>query len=95
MRITKLEEHEFRRISRWTIEGRVAGEYASLLEQEYGSFSGEDRSRLCVNLEHVTFLDGKGIAVLVKMKRDGVLLEGVNPFISELIRRGKKPGQGK
>jgi len=76
------------------IEGRIAGEYASLLEQEYGFCSKAGRSRLCVNLEHVTFLDRKGIDVLVRMKREGVLLEGVNPFINELIRRGKGAGYG-
>jgi len=69
----------------WIVEGRIAGEHAVLLDQEYRALAQEERRRLRVDLEKVTFVDDFGAEIIRRMMRETICLEHLNPYVHALV----------
>ena len=67
------------------LEGWVSGEDVALLEREGGSWLQKAES-LVVDMEEVRFIDGRGIALLERWTKEGVMLQGCSLFIRELLK---------
>jgi len=73
----------------WVVEGRIVGEYASLLWEEYLGLPAHSRSKLVLDLRKVTFVDDEGAQVLSSMQLDQVHLVGVGAFVHGILRQSK------
>lgn len=65
------------------LEGRVAREQVSLLEQELQGRSGQ---RLVLDLDGISFLDSAGLDLLERWHQAGVLLRGGSLFVRTLLQ---------
>ena len=91
MRLIKSDRRASQDRPVWNLEGKIAGEYAGLLKAEFRTLTPEDRCRLLVDLEQVTFVDGQGMETLLEMERERASLTGAKGFVKELLQqRGKK-----
>ncbi len=86
-RITKLSQTGNSDGPVWGIQGKVQGEYVALLKDQYASLSDTTKAQLSVNLEQVSYVDPKGLKLLLEMEADGVSLKGVSLFLKELLIR--------
>ncbi len=89
-RITKLNQKGDSDAPVWGIQGKVQGEYVSLLKEQYASLSDTTKAQLFVNLEQVSYADQNGLKLLLEMEAEGVVLKGVSLFLKELLARAEK-----
>ncbi len=74
----------------WIVEGKIAGEFSAELESEYGRLLPHERSGLCLNLNHVPYVDERGLDLLSRMVRDGVQLKKAGLLVRELLRTRRR-----
>lgn len=67
------------------LEGRVTEADLSELERTREE-SQKDGRRLVLDLTGVSFVDRQGVAALNRMRRDGIMITGCSPFVSELLK---------
>ena len=63
------------------LEGRVLGPWVAELREACGKVLGEKRG-LTLDLSEVMFASREGVALLLELKAQGVLLSGCPPFLS-------------
>jgi len=72
---------------RWSLQGRLAGQWVSTLELAWTKGHNEADSRRClVDLNEVTFIDRSGEAALAEMMRDGAEFIANGLYTKELLR---------
>jgi ABC-type transporter Mla MlaB component len=67
------------------LEGRVTKANLSELERARMECQQEGR-QLVLDLAGVSFVDRGGVAALHELRRDGTVLTGCSPFVSELLK---------
>ena len=72
------------------VEGTLALEDAGLLEAVCGELRGQSDAPLRVDLSNITFLDSESAAVLCRLKRQGVSLEGLDLFVKKVVELAEK-----
>lgn len=93
MRLIKTCDQHYPEKLIWVVEGRIVGEYAQLLRQEYKALPPEERSRLRVILEQVSFVDEEGTEVLFEMQKHRVVLEAGRAFVQEVLKKQRNPAE--
>ena len=63
------------------VEGRVMGPWVAELREACGKVLGEKRG-LTLDLSEVMFASREGVALLLELKAQGVVLSGCPPFLS-------------
>lgn len=71
-------------------EGRLVGEWVSLLEMECARLLGNS-TRLELDLADVTDVDAQGITALRRLRRGPVVLTGCTPIILALLSEEMVP----
>ena len=69
------------------LEGRVAGPWAGELLQVVDQLLA-DETNLALDLAEVSFADESGVALLSRLKLQGVELLNTNPFVAEQLKVG-------
>ena len=72
------------------VEGTLALEDAGLLEAVCGELHGQSDAPLRVDLSDITFLDSESAAVLCRLKRQGVSLEGLDLFVKKVVELAER-----
>ena len=86
MRLTKVPNRDHPDSTVWMVEGRIGGEYALLLREEYRALSSEERERVCVDLTEVSFVDEQGVEVLREIERGRGRVQGARGFVKEILK---------
>lgn len=66
------------------LEGRLLGPWVDELESAVIA-TGAGAERICLNLAGVQFADAAGVRLLRRLSGQGIHLEGLSPFIRELL----------
>lgn len=69
-----------------SVEGRITGEWAHLLERECRALLAADGA-VRLDLSGVTYIDRIGVGVLTRLAEDSVELVNCLPLIEELLSR--------
>lgn len=72
------------------LEGKIAREWALLLEQECRTHIAR-RRHVVLDMAGVTFLDGQGITMLRNLPGRYVTVVNHSDFITELLDKGEQP----
>jgi hypothetical protein len=67
------------------VEGTLTRADAELLESVCNNLSENCCSGISVDLADITFLDSDSASVLCRLKRQGVLLEGLDMFVRKVV----------
>jgi ABC-type transporter Mla MlaB component len=70
------------------LEGKLSGPWVDELQRCWTSLKQEE-SPISVNLQEVSFLDGRGRSLLLRMEREGAHLVECSDFIGNLLHPDK------
>lgn len=86
LRITRAEDREAS-VIRVRAEGRVVSDWVEVLEREC-QMSLEQAQRVEIDLAGVTFIDGRGVAMLRRLRTGRVGIVNCSPFLDDLLKGG-------
>ncbi len=86
LRITRAEGREASVIT-VRAEGRIVSDWVEVLEREC-AMSLEQAQRVEIDLSGVTFIDGRGIEVLRRLRAGRLGIVNCSPFLEDLLRCG-------
>ena len=87
LRITKIAENGLPVTLR--LEGKVHGDWVSLLEQECRALISQKKTVL-LDLSNVTFMDDRGVEMIRRLPARSITVINGDAFIEDLIDRGGK-----
>lgn len=70
------------------VEGKLAGGSVTVVEKQCRRLLEEGRS-VRVDLSQVTYVDRDGVALLLELGDDDVVVAGSSAFIQEQLKRGR------
>ena len=71
---------------KWVLQGRLCGQWAEELMQQWESTRNSRRGRRCVvDLEDVTCVDRKGEAVLLEMVTEGAVFAASRAYMKHVL----------
>ena len=71
---------------KWVLQGRLCGQWAEELKQQWESTRSARRGRRCaVDLEDVTCVDRKGEAVLLEMVTEGAVFAASRVYMKHVL----------
>ena len=89
--ITQIEDHDGgRTILR--VEGSLTLTDAEVIERLCRDLREQSHHRISIDLADLSFLDSEGASVLSRLKRQGVMLEGLHMFIQKAIELAERSG---
>jgi ABC-type transporter Mla MlaB component len=72
------------------IEGRLVGEWADLLEEEYRRIL-KTAGQVELDISAVTDVDSRGVLVLRRLRQEAVVLRGLSPLMLALLSEEAAP----
>lgn len=86
LRITSTRDDESELIT-LKVEGRLVADAVGLLERECGRSLGE-APRIRLDFSGVTFIDGRGLSMLRRLRTPRLEIVNGSPFVEDLLRVG-------
>ena len=83
LRITRTEKAEAE--INLTVEGRLVGEWVTELQTAAMMEANSEYTRMHLDLSGVRFVDSQGLALLQRLLNQGIVLQGVSPFVQQLL----------
>jgi ABC-type transporter Mla MlaB component len=83
LRITRTEKAEAE--INLIVEGRLVGAWVSEL-QTAAMEADSENTRVHLDLSGVHFVDALGLALLHRLLNQGIVLQGVSPFVQQLMK---------
>ena len=70
------------------VEGKLAGEWVAVLERTCGRWLAGAHNAVGLDLAGVNYVDNNAVALLLDLRKDGVVLTGLSAFVQARLSEG-------